>query len=99
MIDLILIALLLISLAKPEVLLSKKIKEKANDEQKLILAKNLRKIYALIILVVETSALTRYLESDYSMILILALIVEILFLIKFAIPAYKENRTILKELQ
>ena len=41
MIDLILIIMLIVSLAKPDILLSKKMKEKATDEQKNILTKNL----------------------------------------------------------
>ncbi len=40
MIDLILIIMIIVSLAKPDILLSKKMKEKANEEQKNILTKN-----------------------------------------------------------
>ena len=60
MLDLILIILLLVSLSKPEVLLSKKLKEAANDEQKNILASNFRKLYAVIIATFESMAVSRY---------------------------------------
>lgn len=49
MLNLILIIMLIISLFKPDILLAKKLKEKANDEQKVILTKNLRKICAIIV--------------------------------------------------
>lgn len=39
MIDLILIIIIIVSLAKPDILLSKKMKEKANEEQKTYLQK------------------------------------------------------------
>ena len=41
---LILIIMLIVSISKPDILLAKKIKEMANDEQKIIRTKNLRKI-------------------------------------------------------
>ena len=39
MLDLFLIIILIISLAKPDILLAKKVKEKASDEQKKIIEK------------------------------------------------------------
>lgn len=43
MLDLFLIIILIISIAKPDILLAKNVKEKASDEQKQILVKNYRK--------------------------------------------------------
>lgn len=94
MIDLILIIMLIISLFKPDVLLSKKIKEKANDEQKKILTKNLRKIYAIMIALLESVALIRYTEFVG---IILAIVCIILFFV-ISLPAIKENSKITKEL-
>lgn len=94
MINLILIIMLIVSLAKPDILLSKKIREKANDEQKKVLTKNLRKIYAIIIASFESIALIRYTEF-------IGIILGIVFLILFfviSLPAIKENSKIIKEL-
>ena len=60
MLDLFLIIILIISLAKPDILLAKKVKEKASDEQKQILVKNYRKIYAILIALFESLAIMRY---------------------------------------
>ena len=94
MIDLILIIIIIVSLAKPDILLSKKMKEKANEEQKNILTKNLRKIYAIMVALSESLALMRYKET-------VGIILTIVFLILFfviSVPAIKENSKITKEL-
>ncbi len=94
MIDLILIIMIIVSLAKPDILLSKKIKEKANEEQKNILAKNLRKIYSIMVASFESVALMRYTE-------VVGIILTIVFIILFfviSVPAIKENSKITKEL-
>ena len=94
MIDLILIIMLIISLFKPDVLLSKKIREKASEDQKITLTKNLRKIYAILIAVFESLALIRYTEF-------LGIILSLVFIILFftiSLPAIKENSKITKEL-
>lgn len=94
MIDLILIIIIIVSLAKPDILLSKKMKEKTNEEQKNILTKNLRKIYAIMVALFESLALMRYKET-------VGIILTIVFLILFfviSVPAIKENSKITKEL-
>lgn len=94
MIDLILIIMIIVSLAKPDILLSKKMKEKAKEEQKNILTKNLRKIYAIMVALFESLALMRYQET-------VGIILVIVFLILFfviSVPAIKENSKITKEL-
>ena len=94
MIELILIIIIIVSLAKPDILLSKKMKEKANEEQKNILTKNLRKIYAIMVALFESLALMRYKET-------VGIILTIVFLILFfviSVPAIKENSKITKEL-
>ena len=94
MIDLILIIIIIVSLAKPDILLSKKMKEKENEEQKNILTKNLRKIYAIMVALFESLALMRYKET-------VGIILTIVFLILFfviSVPAIKENSKITKEL-
>ena len=60
MLDLFLIIILIISIAKPDILLAKNVKEKASDEQKQILVKNYRKIYAIVIALFESLAIMRY---------------------------------------
>ena len=87
--------MLIVSLSKPEVLLSKKIREKANEEQKNVLAKNLRKQYAISVAALESVALMRYTSSIGA---ILAIVCIVLFF-KVALPAKKENDIILKELK
>lgn len=94
MIDLILIIMLIVSLFKPDVLLSKKMKERATDEQKKILTKNLRKIYAIMVATFESLALMRYTEFVG---IILATVFIILFFV-ISLPAIKENSKITKEL-
>lgn len=94
MIDLILIIMLIISLSKPDILLSKKMREKANEEQKKILTKNLRKIYAIMIATIESLALMRYTELVG---VILAIIFIVLFFV-ISLPAIKENKSITKEI-
>ena len=94
MIDLLLIILLIISLFKPDILLSKKVKERASQEQQTILVKNSRKIYAILVAFMESLALMRY-------VALLGVILMIIFFILFltvSLPAVKENRRILKEL-
>ncbi len=94
MLDLILIIMLIISLFKPDILLSKKVKEKANDEQKIILTKNIRKSYAIMVALLESLALMRYNET-------IGIILGIVFAIlafKISLPANKENSKIMKEL-
>ena len=88
MLDLFLIIILIISLAKPDILLAKKVKEKASDEQKQILVKNYRKIYAILTIM------------RYSSIIggVLAIIFIILFF-TISWPATKQNKQILKELE
>ncbi len=98
MIDLILIILLIISISKPDILLSKKLKEKANDEQKNILARNFRKSYAILIAFFETFALTRYFEGFLDIVLYIFIIVEIILFFTISLPAIKENKKIVKEL-
>lgn len=94
MLDLFLIIILIISIAKPDILLAKNVKEKASDEQKQILVKNYRKIYAIVIALFESLAIMRY-----STIIGLVLVV-IFFILFFTIswPATKQNKQILKEL-
>lgn len=94
MIDLILIIIIIVSLAKPDILLSKKMKEKANEEQKNILTKNLRKIYAIMVALFESLALMRYKETVG---IILTIVFFILFFV-ISVPAIKENSKITKEL-
>ena len=94
MIDLILIIMLIISLAKPDILLSKKIKEKANDEKKSILTKNIRKVYAITVALLESIALMRYTKFFGSILVILFII---LFFV-ISLPAIKETSKITKEL-
>ena len=86
--------MLIISLSKPDILLSKKMKEKANEEQKKILTKNLRKIYAIMIATIESLALMRYTELVG---VILAIIFIVLFFV-ISLPAIKENKSITKEI-
>ena len=69
-------------------------KEKANEEQKNILTKNLRKIYSVIVALFESLALMRYTEIVG---IILAIVFIILFII-ISVPAIKENSKITKEL-
>ena len=95
MIVLILIIMLIISLFKPDILLSKTIKEKANDEQKVILTKNSRKFYSITIGLIESLALVRYNEMVGSILLIIFIVL----LLKFGLPAIKENSQIQKELK
>lgn len=99
MLDLILIILLIISIAKPDILLAKKVREKANEEQKNVLAKNIRKVYGFLIATIETVALHRYVDGDLEIVLhIVTIVIFILFCV-FAIPGIKENRKILNELK
>ena len=95
MLDLILIIFLIASLFKPDVLLSKKMREQASDEQKAVLVKNLRKIYALLVASLESLGIIRYSQKVG---VTLAVIFIALFFI-FAIPAIKENSKIKKEIE
>lgn len=94
MLDLILIIMLIISLFKPDILLSKKVKEVANEEQKKILIKNSRKIYVIMIAAFESLAIMRFTEYVG---MILAIIFIILFFV-ISLPAVKENKKIQKDL-
>lgn len=95
MIDLILIIMLIVSLSKPDILLAKKVKEKANEEQKNIMVKNLRKIYAIMVGLFESMALMRYTE----IVGIILTIVCIVLFVVISVPAIKENSKIMKELK
>ena len=94
MIDLILIIMLIVSLFKPDVLLSKKMKERATDEQKKILTKNLRKIYAIMVATFESLALMRY--TEFVGIILAIVFIRLFFVI--SLQAIKENSKITKEL-
>ncbi len=98
MLDLILIILLIVSISKPDILLAKKVREKANEEQKSVLAKNIRKVYGFLIATIETVALRRYVDDDLGIVLLIVTIVLLVLFFVFAVPAIKENRKILKEL-
>lgn len=93
--DLFLIIILIISIAKPDILLAKNVKEKASDEQKQILVKNYRKIYAILIALFESLAIMRY-STIVGAVLAIILIV-LFFTISW--PATKQNKQILKELE
>lgn len=95
MLDLILIIMIIVSLVKPDVLLAKKMKEKANEEQKVILTKNLRKIYTIMVCMIESLALIRY---NAIIGMILAIVFITLFFV-ISLPAVKENSAIIKELE
>lgn len=99
MIDLFLIILLIVSISKPDILLSKKVKERANEEQKNLLAKNIRKVYGILIAVIETMAIRRYVNEDFSIILLIISIILLVLFFILAIPGIRENRKILKDLK
>ena len=95
MLDLFLIIILIISVAKPDILLAKNVKAKASAEQKQILVKNYRKMQAILIALFESLAIMRY-----STIIGFVLVI-IFFILFFTIswPATKQNRQILKDLE
>ena len=99
MLDLILIVLLIISIAKPDILLAKNVRVKANDGQKKILAKNLRKIYGTLIAIIELQAIRRYVDEDFGLILLIATIILLVLFFVFAIPGIKQNKEIVKNLK
>ncbi len=99
MIDLVLIILLIVSISKPDILLAKKVREKANDEQKNILVKNIRKTYGFLIATIETVALRRYVDDDLGIVLLIVTILLLVLFFVFALPGIKENRQILKDLK
>lgn len=99
MIDLILIILLIVSISKPDILLAKKVREKASEEQKNILVKNIRKTYGFLIATIETVALRRYVDDDLGIVLLIVTILLLVLFFIFALPAIKENRQILKDLK
>ena len=101
MIYLILIIMLIISISKPDVLLSKKIKVKASEEQNRILAKDLRKIYGfLIVAFVILRLITEYIDGIGGLICILIYVIIFLVLIfKILLPAKKEYSEITKGLK
>ena len=71
------------------------VKEKVLDEQKQILVKNYRKIYAILIALFESLAIMRYSS-------IIGGVLAIIFIILFftiSWPATKQNKQILKELE
>lgn len=95
MIDLFIIILLLVSLVKPEVLLSKKLKEEASESQKKILIKNIRKSYSLLVALIESMAISRYQETiGWILTLIMAILVATI-----AIPAGMANKKIKEEIK
>ena len=94
MLDLILIIILLISLAKPDILLANKVKEKANDEQKDRMLKNNRKIFGILIATFEGAAISRY----FPIIGIIISVILIVLLVTISLPAARENSKIMKEL-
>ena len=94
MIDLILIVLLIISIFKPDILLSNKAKEQATEEQQKELVKNLRLLYGLMVAMFESLAILRYSTLIGG---ILSLIFVVLFF-ALAIPAAIRNSKIMKEL-
>lgn len=94
MLDLVLIVLIIVSLSKPDILLSKDMKEKANEEQKKQLASNYRKLYSIVVASIESVALLRY-----NMILgAVCIIISFILLFAVAFPAKKKNKVILQEL-
>lgn len=96
MLNLILIVLLIISLSKPDILIAKKYREKANDEQKAILAKNLRKSYVVFICATETLGITRY----FGYLGVIPLVISVVLFFALSVRAgIKENRKIVKELK
>lgn len=95
MLDLILIILLIISLFKPDILLAKKMRDNANDEQKAILVKNLRKIYVILIGFIESIALIFYESIMWGAIVSTVIFVILFFVI--SLPAVKQNSKIVKE--
>ncbi len=104
MIDLILIILLIISLFKPDVLLAKRLKEMANEEQKALLVKNERKIYAILVAILESISLATYAltySPTYTLIVrMVGIILTVVFIVLFfviSLPAVRENRKIVKE--
>ncbi len=99
MIDLILIILLIVSISKPDILLAKKVREKASEEQKNILVKNIRKTYGFLIATIETVALRRYVDDDLGIVLLIVTILLLVLFFVFALPGIKENRQILKDLK
>lgn len=99
MLDLILVILLIVSISKPDILLAKKVKEKANDNQKKIMAKNIRKIYGILIASIETVVLNRYVDGAIEILLLIVTIILFVLFFVFAIPAIKENKRIFNELK
>lgn len=100
MIELILIIILIIGLFKPEILLSKKMKEKANEEQKKVLTKNLRKIFAIVIVPISIDPIEKLGDMMYTNFLGLILAI-VFFVLVFAValPAIQENNRIVKEIK
>jgi hypothetical protein len=99
MLDLILIIMLIISLSKPDILLNKKMKEGASDEQKIILTRNFRKIFGIGIAIFETGALSRYLSGGWSILILAMIVVELILFFKYVVPAIKENKKINNEIK
>lgn len=100
MIELILIIILIISLFKPEILLSKKMKEKANEEQKKVLTKNLRKIFAIVIVPISFDPIEKLgIMRDTSFLGLILAIVFFVLVFAVALPAIQENNRIVKEIK
>lgn len=95
MIDLILIILLIISIFKPDILLSRKAKERATEEQKKQLIKNIRLVYGLTVAMIESLAIIRYSALIGG---VLSLIFIVLFF-ALALPGAIKNSKIMKELE
>ncbi len=95
MLDIILIIALIISFSKPEIFLSKTQKEKANEEERKILANGVRSVMCILILGFESLSLMRYTEY---LGFILDVICIILFLV-IGIPALKKYEKTRKEVE
>lgn len=96
MIDIILIIFLIVSWFKPEVLLSKKMKEKATEEEQKILVSNYKKYISCFILFLESYSIENNYSAGIGLILI---IISFILLLKFGWPAIKENSKIVKEIK
>ncbi len=96
MLTLVLLVFIIISYSKPELLISKKIKENATDEEKNIVSKNLRNIYITIILLIEGSSLISRTSGILQILGFVFAVIGIVCIVKF-IPKFKENKEILNK--
>lgn len=99
MLEILLVIMLIISLVKPESILSKKIKERANDEQKAILANNTRKIFPFVFVGFELTvgSLSRIISISETVKIIL-MIIWLICVFVIIWPIAKESSKIRKEL-